>query len=413
MSTIWRVSKTAVFVLLVASVLSLSFLAGYGVGQQGVAAASGVLTVPRTNREATAAGRPSQFKLLGEIWDVLQRDFVDRDALEPEKLGRGAIAGLLEALNDPHTSYLSADQYQMEQSSYRGSYQGIGAQVALVEGQITVVAPFAGSPAEVAGLRPGDRIVEVNGESTAKMTLNEAVEKIKGPPGTKVILLVLHEGQQDPVRLTVERAEIQTGSVFLRMLPEGYAHVRITHFSQRTPSELRSSLKQIQEQGAKGIVLDLRNNPGGLLDASVEVASQFLETGSVVAYQVHRDGAREKLEARSSDGPKDIPLVVLVNQGSASGSEVVSGALQDAGRGRLIGTKTFGKGSVNNLRELSDGSALYVSIARWLTPKGTLIEGNGIAPDIAVELSSEDIAARNDRQLARAVEELDRHLAAN
>lgn len=400
-----RAIKVTVFVLLVAAVLTTTFGTGYAVAVSGGAPAQALRVVSDGSRQVLSRGAPQQFGMLDEIWTILTQDFVDPKSLDADKLSRGAVNGLLTALGDAHTSYIDADNFRAEQTGIRGAYEGIGANVMSIDGALTVVAPLPGSPAEQAGIRPGDKILSVDGEGTQGMNLNDAVNKIKGPHGTKVTIGVLHEGEMSPVTIVITRAEIKTSSVILRMLPEGYAHLRITQFAQRTSSELITALRDIKSQNAKGIILDLRSNPGGLLDATVDVAGQFLD-GGIAGYQVDRYGKKDELRVPSNGQATTIPMVVLINSGSASGSELLSGALQDRGRALLIGTRSFGKGSVNHLRELSDGSALYVTIGRWLTPKGRQIEGNGLTPDIEVQLSEDDARNQRDSQLERALQTL-------
>lgn len=401
-----RAARLAIFSLLVVVVLGIAFTAGFGTAQVLSTSARPLRVFQGALNLGVTQDRPRQFGLLPEIWDVLQQDYVDGRALDGDKLGRGAIDGLITALGDRHTSYIDARVYEQERNSFQQRYEGIGAHVtANVDGHIVIVSPIVGSPAEEAGLRPGDRILEVDGESTKGMNLADVVAKIKGPRGTRVRLLVLHDGHAAPTAVEITRAEIKTGSVFTRMLPDNIAHIRVTQFGQRTGTELKDALKDLKQKGARAVVLDLRNNPGGLLETTVESASQFLKDG-IVAYQMDRNGKRETWDVRSGGEALTIPLTVLVNQGSASGSEVLAGAMQDRGRAVVIGTKTFGKGSVNHIRELSDGSALYVTIARWLTPKEHLIEGNGLMPDIVVPITEEDLRSQRDPQMERAIEAL-------
>jgi len=267
-----------------------------------------------------------------------------------------------------------------------------------------VVSPIADGPAEQQGVRTGDKILEVDGEPTSGMSLMEAVSRIRGTKGTTVVLLILHPGDTTPVVIEIVREEIELDSVYLDMLPDDIANIQITYFSERTPDELDAALKQTLQSGSRGIILDLRGNPGGLLNSVVDVASEFLD-GAIVYYEA--DGAGYIINQRlaSSGGlATDVPLAVLVDRGSASGSEVLAGALQDHERALLIGTKTYGKGSVNILQGLSDGSALYVTTAYWLTPNQYLIQGIGITPDFEVEITAEDIASGRDPQLEFAID---------
>ncbi|MGB2854237.1 MAG: S41 family peptidase [Dehalococcoidia bacterium] len=348
-------------------------------------------------------GLPEEFNALGEVWQSLERYYVNKDALDAEELSEGAIRGLLKALDDPHTSYLDAETYEMEWSAYEGSFEGVGAVVTIKDGELTVVSPIAGGPAEEQGVRAGDKILEIDGEPTSGMNLTEAVLNIRGPQGTEVTLLILHQGETTPVEIEIIREEVKLDSIYLEMLPEGIAHIQITHFSERTHEELVAVLNDAIDNGAEGIILDLRNNPGGYLHVAVDVASEFLDGGTVV-YQQDSEGRLEELPATPGGLAKDLPLVLLVNEWSASGSEVLAGAIQDRGRANLVGNVTYGKGSINIVRELSDGSALYVTTARWLTPDGSLIEGIGLTPDFEVEITEEDILNDRDPQLEFAIE---------
>jgi len=345
---------------------------------------------------------PEEFDVIGETWHLLSQDYVNKSALDPDTISRGAIEGMLEALGDPYTAYV--DSYELGFSDIEGSFEGIGALVSIEDDELTVVSPIAGGPAERQGVRAGDKILEINGEPTSDMSLTQAILKIRGPAGTTVVLLILHDGETTPVEIEIVREEIRLDSVYLDVLPDDIAVIKITHFAGNTAREFTSTLDEALESNLSGIVLDLRGNPGGYLHVVVDIADELLD-GGIVLYEADDEGNIIKdYEAGSGGLAVDVPLAVLVNNGSASGSEVLAGAIQDRGRGPLIGTKTFGKGSVNVLLALKDGSALYVTTARWLTPDKRLIEGVGLTPDIEVEITEEDIANGLDPQLDAAID---------
>lgn len=345
----------------------------------------------------------AEFNKIFEAWEILRKDHLDADTLEAETLSRGALRGMVEALGDPHAAYLSPEQRAQESADLKGEFQGIGARVAMRNGEITIVTPIPDTPAERAGLRPGDIIIEIDGESAKGLSLTQAVNKIRGPQGEPVELRVFRKSLGEPLKMTIVRAEIKVTSVSLRMLVGRVAHLRITSFTENTDQELEDAINQLQRLGSRGIVLDLRNNPGGLLGTVVNVTSQFIDDG-LVLYEVDGNGKRDDWPVRPGGLAKDIPMVVLVNEGSASGSEVLAGALMDNDRAPVIGKSTFGKGSVNTLRRLSDGSGIFFTIARWYTPEGNLIEGDGVEPDIVVDNPEDQL---EDLQLDKAIEVLE------
>ncbi|MBL7125254.1 MAG: S41 family peptidase [Dehalococcoidales bacterium] len=326
--------------------------------------------------------------IVEQAWNIILEDYVDKERLDTGTLSQGAIKGMVEALDDPYTSYLDAETYQLSLGNLEGKFEGIGAHVAAKDGQLVIIAPIADSPADRAGIRAGDIILEIDGRSTSGMSLAEAVLIIRGPEGTTVALLVLHQGETEPEVIEIVRAEIELPSVRFEMRGD-IAYINITYFSERTDEELSLALESVAQQVAVGIILDLRGNAGGLLETVIDVAGFFLKEGVVVDV-VDNEGKHTASSVKPSQIATDLPLVVLVDGYSASGSEVLVGALQDHARATIAGTRTYGKGSVNILRQLKDGSGLYITTARWLTPKGRLIEGEGLYPDYELELEGED-----------------------
>jgi carboxyl-terminal processing protease len=368
-SPMLKIAKIMVIALLGVS-LALSFGAGCALGTR------------------TPPGSTQGLDVVGEAWNIIFQDYVERDRLDASQLSQAAIEGMVEALDDPYTSYLDPETYQLSLSSLEGKFEGIGAQVAVEDEQIIVIAPIADSPADKAGIRAGDVILKIDDKPTAGMSLAEAVLFIRGPRGTSVRLLVLHQGETEPQEIEIVRAEIELTSVRFEMRQD-VAYINITYFSEGTDEELSPVLDSITGGAATGIILDLRSNPGGVLTAVVDVASHFLSEGVVVDV-VDNQGDHTTLAVEHERVTTDLPLVVLVDSYSASGSEVLAGALQDYGRATIAGTTTFGKGSVNILRQLKDGSGLYITTGRWLTPSGHLIEGEGIHPDYELEVEGED-----------------------
>jgi len=323
-----------------------------------------------------------------EVWDIIFEDYVELDKLDADILIQGAIEGMIEALDDPHTSYLDIEAYGQWTSHLEGKYEGIGAYIGVEDDQPMIIAPIAGSPADKAGIRAGDIILGIDGISAAEMSLVDVVLNIRGPKGTSVKLLVLHQDETEPEEIEIVRAEIEIASVYFEMR-EDIAYINISNFAERTNEELSSVLEEIAREEATGIILDLRSNAGGLLSTVVDVTSRFLEEG-IIFYMVDNQGERTVSSVESAGQVTGLPLIVLVDSYSASGSEILAGALQDHARAAIAGTITYGKGSVNVLHRLKDGSGLYITTARWYTPSGRLIEGEGVEPDYLLELEGED-----------------------
>jgi carboxyl-terminal processing protease len=344
-------------------------------------------------------------ELFRDVWDLLEEQFYG-DLPQGQEITYAAIRGLVSSLGDPHTMFLEPKEAAISKMDMEGSFEGIGAHVKEAEGGgVLITYLFAGQPAEKAGLQVGDVIVAVDGQDVTGMTLTEAISLIRGPRDTKVTLTI-HRGDQPPFDVTLVRARIEIPIVVTKTLADGQIeYVALGEFTSNAPARLADALRTALAKKPTGLVLDLRGNPGGFLDAAVRIASYFVPEGSITVERF-KDGTERVYDRDGRYLLGQTPLVVLVDGGSASASEIVAGAIQDAGTGVLIGAKTYGKGSVQQINNLSDGSELRVTAARWFTPKGRGIHQTGLEPDIAVPITSEDVAAKRDPQLDRAVEYL-------
>jgi carboxyl-terminal processing protease len=356
----------------------------------------------------TATAQPSTEELFSpfwQAWDLVHTRFVDQP-VDDTALMRGSIVGMLEALGDEHTSYMDPDQYLQANTELSGEYEGIGAWVDTGGEYLTIVAPMPESPAEKAGVKAGDVIIGVDGEDMTGIDPTLVVHRVLGPKGTTVRLTLKREGTPDPIEVSVVRGSILVPSVESKMLDGDVAYVQLLTFGDETTSDLRAALSTLMAEGPRGLVLDLRGNGGGYLNTAVEVTSEFLAEG-VVLTERFGDGNEEVYRARSGGPATEIPMVVLIDAGSASASEIVAGALQDHGRAILVGETTYGKGSVQDWVTLDgDGGAVRVTVARWYTPNNRQINEAGLKPDLEVLISEEDIAAGSDPQLDRAIEAL-------
>ena len=347
-------------------------------------------------------GLPPGFGKVSEVWDILQRRHIDREELGVESMEEGAVKGILQALDDPHATYLNPDQFAIAQDDFSGQFSGIGAEVSTRNGRIMIHAPMPDTPAEEAGLRPGDIILSIDGTSTDELSLGEAVALVRGEAGTPVELLILHQDGGEPVTITIIRDSILVRSVKFRSLIGGIGHLRISSFTNNTEGEVADAIDLYKQRRSKGLVVDVRNNPGGLLNATVNVVDQFVDEG-LVLYQLDSAGQRIEFHANPGGVATGIPMVLLMNEFSGSGSEVFIGAIKDHDRASTIGETSFGKGSVSSFHRFNDGSGVYFTIARWYTPSGVLIEGEGIEPDVPVEVPED---SRGDPQLEVAIDML-------
>ena len=360
--------------------------------------------IPAPDNFQVPQGVPEDLETVWEVWSLLTEQHVDRNDFETDTFNEAAIRGLIEGTGDSHSGYVPPEAFEIENQDLYGSFEGIGARVDMrPDGKLQIVAPIEGSPAEAAGLKPGDLVLEVNGESIVGLSLLEAVNKIRGPKGSEVRLLVKHLTEASEVEIIVVRNTIPLESVRVRSRPDDrFAHIRLSTFYANTADKLAEAIREAQANGAEGLILDVRDNPGGLLSSVIDVTSMFLEDDSLILYELDGEGDRDNHMARNAGEFADIPLVVLANGYSASASEIVVGAIQDHGRAQVVGSTTFGKGSVNILRRLSNGGGLYMTIAKWYTPNGRLIEGNGVEPDH--EVTSRDKQKADTSQFEKAVE---------
>jgi carboxyl-terminal processing protease len=406
-----------IFVVLVVIVVALgSFAGGFISGHllpfaniPGLSAP--VPSVPATASPEQQSATPSEFQALfapfWEAWNLVHKNYVDQP-VDDIALMRGAISGMMNALGDQHSTYMDPKTYAEANSSLAGEYEGIGAYVDTTTQYLTITSPMPSSPAERAGLLSGDQVIAIDGVDMTGTSAEVARTKVLGPANTTVHLTILRKGEDKPLEINVAREKITMKSATGKMLDSGIAYIQITTFGDKTTPELLATLKDLMAKNPKGIILDLRNNGGGYLQTAVEVGSQFIDKG-VVLYEEYGDKTRttyDVLPGGMATDPK-IPMVVLINEGSASASEIVAGALQDTGRAKLVGVTSYGKGSVQNWIPLSgDNGAVRITIAKWLTPKNHTIHKIGLTPDIFVKRTEEDYKAKRDPQLDTAVEAL-------
>ncbi len=340
-----------------------------------------------------------------EAWDIIHNQYVDQP-VDEKRMIEGAIEGMLWSLGDEHTSYMTAEEYRQANIDLDGSYEGIGAYVDTSGEYLTIINPMPDSPAEEAGLRPKDIIIAIDGEDMTGIDPSIVIQSVLGPAGTKVTLTILREEVEEPFDVEVTRRTIIVPSLDYEILESNIAYLRLYDFGNKTAADMRLALRSMMREEPLGLILDLRGNTGGYLSTSIEVASEFLEEG-VVLIERFGDGSEQVYRANGGGLATDIPLVVLINGGSASASEIVAGAIQDYGRGLLLGETSYGKGSVQNWVALSDNNgAVRVTIARWYTPENRQIHQEGLEPDIVVELTEEDFENELDPQLDRAIQEL-------
>jgi len=345
------------------------------------------------------------FSLFWEAWNKLQEKFVNKEEFDQQEMIYGAISGMVKSLGDPYTVFLNPDETKRFVEDVKGSFEGVGMEIGVRKGQLQVIAPLEGTPAQKAGLRAGDKIMKIDDTLTADITIDEAVDLIRGPKESKVTLTIYREDWEGTKEIEIVRDVIEIPSLKWEVIEDDIAYLKLYHFTEKAAFDFNMAAIEILASPAQKIILDLRNNSGGYLEVAQDIAGWFLERGDIIAIEDFGGKKEQKIyKSLGSARLLDYPMVVLINQGSASGSEILAGALRDNRGIKLIGEASFGKGSVQELERLKEGSSLKITIAKWLTPQGFLITDVGLQPDIEVELTEEDYEEERDPQLDKAIE---------
>lgn len=388
------------------------FSAGFEKGKQAQEASSSPVPVENAifkNKKERI--ETVDFSLFWNVYDLLKNKYVDSDKLDAKKLFYGAIKGMMQATDDPYTDFFDPEENKKFNEDISGNFEGIGAELGIKQGILTVIAPLKDTPAEKAGLRSGDKIIKIDGKTAGDMSIEEAVDNIRGPKGTTVTLTIFREGDQDTQDIDVKRDIINVKSVTIEWKNSNIAIIKIIRFGDDTEKGFSEAISKVVSQNAKGLVIDLRNNPGGYLETSIDVASKLLPKGKAVVIEEGRDKSQKKMYSRGGDVASKIETVVLINEGSASASEILAGALRDNRENvTLVGEKSFGKGSVQEFIELSQDTAAKITVARWLTPNGRQINEEGIRPDREIGLSNDDFNNNRDPQIDEAMSILEEKL---
>jgi len=351
------------------------------------------------------------FSVFWQAWEKLKEEHVRGAEAKNQDLVYGAISGMVDSLKDPNTNFFPPEDSKKFEEDVNGSFGGIGAEIGIRDDQLVIVAPLKGSPAERAGLKSGDKILKVDDKVTAGMKVNDAVKIIRGEIGAKVVLMISRKDWENPKDISIVRETIIIPTVDWEMKEGNLAHIKLYNFSENAPLAFYKAGLEALLNGAQGVILDLRNDPGGFLEVAVHLAGWFLEKGSTVVAEEFRSGNNRTFAAQGNEALKDLPVVVIINQGSASASEILAGALRDNRGVKLIGEKSFGKGTVQELFRLKDDSSIKITVARWLLPNGQVIDENGLQPDYEVKLTEEDAKAGKDPQLEKAIEVLKAELS--
>ncbi len=397
--------KKLIFILVIGILIGGIFTGGFFIGKKSVPEPLPSDTII-INREL---GQPESidFSLFWQVLKKIEQKYVDSKEIDYQKILYGAVSGMTKSLDDPYTVFMEPKKTEefVESVETGGSFEGVGMEIAIKGGILTVISPLEGTPAMEAGIKAGDKIIKIDGELTDDLLVEEAVNKIRGEKGTEVVLTVFRERLEKPKEISIMRNIIQIPIIKWEMKESNIAYIRIYSFTGNLPEKFENTVSEAINQGAKKVILDLRNNPGGYLGVAVDIASWFIPKGEIVVIEDHGENQeQEKYRSRGYSPLQEFPVVVLVNKGSASASEIVAGALRDIRDIKLIGEQTFGKGSIQSLETFKNGSSLKITIAKWLTPLGKSISKEGLKSDIEVELTDEDFDANRDPQLNRALE---------
>lgn len=387
-------------IILLLIIISLSFVIGFYLREIKT-------PVPIQGVTNIEIGQPEQvdFSLFWDAWRIIQEQHIGRENLDYEKMLHGAIQGMVESLEDPHTRFLTPQDSEIFLQDMEGFFEGVGMEIGIREEKLQVIAPLENTPAQKAGLRAGDKIIKIDNQSTSGITIEQAVMLIRGEKGTEVVLTISREEWLTPQNITVTRARIEIPSLSWEIKENNIAHIKLHHFSATADLDFQKIALEILNSPAEKIILDLRNNPGGYLNVAKKITGWFLQRGQIIAIECFsEEGKQTEHRARGNEKLLTYPIVILINQGSASGSEILASALRDNRGIKIIGQTSFGKGAIQQLRKMKQGAHLKVTVANWLTPKGKLIAEKGLTPDIEIEMTFEDMQADKDPQLDKAIE---------
>lgn len=396
-------------------IAALTFLIGWQLGgyQVRLKAAGVIPQVDFINQNVPNEKKQVDFKLFWDTWDLVSKEYVDKKAIDPQKMFYGAIAGMVSAVGDPYTVFLPPEQQKASQEELGGSFEGVGIQLGFNKDKNLVVqSPLKDTPAYKAGIQAGDIIVKIEGQDAANISIPDAVNLIRGQKGTEVTLEIFPEGADKTKTVTLKRDTIVVKSVEFseKTTPEGkkVGYIQLTRFGERTFDEWSEAVSDTLALGPQAVILDLRNNPGGYLDGAVHIGSEFIQNGDIVLWE-NASGNRSSLKVNRQGKLLQLPLIVLINKGSASASEIVAGAIQDTKRGKLVGDNSFGKGTIQDTKELAGGTGIHITTAKWLTPNGRWIHNQGLTPDVKVVPTDAELQdLTRDVQLEKALEELDK-----